>query len=155
MLGEAVESLKAAQEGRDPDHSPQKRPRIVDLPVTAYVPESYIEDVEGRLALYQRISALTTIEQLHELESETRDRFGSLPKALEQLLLLVHIRLVAASAGIESVRVDGTEVVLTSDTAHPFSNRTLPTLPPEVRTGPTQIRIGYRNLGEDLSLIHI
>ena len=148
MLGDAVESVKAAQEGRDPVPPSGERKSSVDLPVTAYIPDSYIEDIDGRLALYQRIAGLTTREQTQALAAETADRFGALPETLEQLLALVHIRLAATAAGVDSVRIDGGEVVLTAEQERPFSTRALPGLPTGVRVGRTQLRMARRDLGE-------
>ena len=148
MLADAVESMKAAQEGREPAPAPGQRPSAVDLPVSAFIPESYVEDIEGRLALYQRIAALATGEQAEALAAETADRFGALPEALEQLFALVRIRLAAAAADVASVRLEGGDVVLTAEEERPFSARALPGLPAGVRAGRRQLRVAQRDLGQ-------
>ncbi|MDP2661410.1 MAG: transcription-repair coupling factor, partial [Dehalococcoidia bacterium] len=53
MLSEAVEALKAAQSGR-PVTAPRPAPTI-ELPLSAYLPESYIPDQAARISLYQRL----------------------------------------------------------------------------------------------------
>jgi transcription-repair coupling factor (superfamily II helicase) len=153
MLAEAVEELKASHEHREREPLPHERQRelrqvVIDLPVAAFIPEPYVEEIDGRLALYQRISGLTTRDGALALEQETRDRFGELPDALANLFALVRVRLAAASAGLASVRLDGDELVLTS-AGRPFSTRTLPALPSGVRRGPTQLRVDRRALGAD------
>src|SRR5260370_23208085 len=58
MLAESVESMKAAHEHREPERRPHEtrdalRSTVIDLPIAAYIPESYLPDIEARLALYQ------------------------------------------------------------------------------------------------------
>src|SRR5690606_6092380 len=98
MLAEAVESMKAAHERREPERLPHEtrdelRSVVIDLPAPAYIPESYVQDIEGRLALYQRISLLRSAEDAEALAHETADRLGPLPEPLTHLLTLVRIRL--------------------------------------------------------------
>jgi transcription-repair coupling factor (superfamily II helicase) len=151
MLAEAVEELKASHEHRAPEQLPHEKQRelrsvVIDLPVAAFIPEPYIEEIDGRLALYQRISALTTREDTLALEQETLDRFGELPEALAQLFALVRVRIAAATAGLGSVRLDGSDVLLTA-AGRPFSSRMLPALPQGVRRGANQLRVERRALG--------
>ena len=148
MLADAVESMKAAHEGREPASKEDARAVSVDLPVSAYIPENYVEDIEARLALYQRIAGLATREQVSALAAETADRFGPLPEALKQLLALVRIRLEAKAALVASVRAEGTDVVLAADDARPFSARALPALPAGVRVGRAHLRLARGELGE-------
>ena len=148
MLADAVESMKAAHEGREPAPKQDARAVTVDLPVSAYIAESYVEDIEARLALYQRIAALADREAVLALATETADRFGPLPPALEQLLALVRVRLEAQAALVTSVRADGADVVLTADDERPFSARALPALPDGVRVGRAHLRLARAELGE-------
>jgi len=151
MLAEAVEELKASHEQREPEQLPHEKQRelrsvVIDLPVAAFIPEPYIEEIDGRLALYQRIAALTTRAGTLALEQETIDRFGELPEALAQLFALVRVRVAAATAELGSVRLDGSDVLLTA-AGRPFSSRVLPALPGGVRRGANQLRLERRALG--------
>jgi transcription-repair coupling factor (superfamily II helicase) len=153
MLAEAVEELKASHESREREPLPhekqqQLRQVVIDLPVAAFIPETYIEEIDGRLALYQRISSLTDRDAALQLEQETADRFGEVPDALAGLFQLVRIRLAAAAANLASIRVDGDELILTAS-GRPFSSRTLPKLPEGVRRGSTQLRVDRRALGRE------
>ncbi|MEZ4501068.1 MAG: transcription-repair coupling factor [Dehalococcoidia bacterium] len=151
MLAEAVESMKAAHEGRQAEPTPvstlQRGPSI-DLPVSAFIPESYVEEIEARLALYQRIAALSSIGEVTMLRLELEDRLGPLPEALTQLLALVRIRLAARDANVAAVRLEEGDVVLVSDETSPFGRRPLSTLPRAVRVGQTQVRTTRAALGE-------
>ena len=153
MLAEAVEELKASHEHREREPLPHEKRRelrqvVVDLPVAAFIPEPYIEEIDGRLALYQRISGLTDRDASLQLEQETRDRFGELPEPLAQLFALVRIRIAGATANLASIRLDGEELIFTA-AGRPFSSRTLPALPTGIRRGATQLRLNRRALGAD------
>jgi transcription-repair coupling factor (superfamily II helicase) len=128
----------------------ERRARMVslDLPASAFIPESYVPEIEARLALYQRIAALTSLEETDALRAETADRLGALPQALEQLFALVKIRLAASAAEVAAVRLEEGDVVLTSRDEYAFGGRALPRLPRGVRVGRTQLRVGRAELGE-------
>jgi len=152
MLAEAVEELKASSENRAREVLPHEerdvlRKVLIDLPVAAHVPESYVEEIEGRLALYQRISSLRTLQAAQDLAKETEDRLGPLPEPLANLLTLVRIRIAARDAGIASVRLEEGDVIVASSDARPFHARMMPALPRGVRVGRTQVRIPREALG--------
>ena len=155
MLGEAVESMKASHEQREPEplaHETRDalRSTVIDIPVAAYIPESYLPDIEARLALYQRIAGLRSTAEADALARETEDRLGELPRALAQLLALVRIRLTALAAGVASVRIEGGDVVVTAVDGRPFAGRRLPALPRGVRVGRAQLRLSRSEVGGNL-----
>ena len=147
MLADAVEGVRAQHEGRPPRR--ELPPVAIDLPASAFIPEPYIEDLEARVALYQRISGLRALGDADELRAEVEDRFGALPPPLHVLFGLVRIRLAAADADVASLRVEGREVVVTAREGSPFVSRRLPSLPPGVRAGQTQLRASRDELGDE------
>ena len=153
MLADAVDGMKTSA------HVPASataalppsrvvRPVAIDLPASAFIPESYSPEIEARLALYQRIAALTSIDEAEALAAELVDRLGPIPSALAQLLGLVRIRLAAGAAEVSAVRLEEGEVVLTSRDGREFGGRALPRLPREVRIGRSQLRLPRAALGE-------
>ena len=156
MLADAVEEMKAAPAAtveavrEEPLRVPTRSPRTVmlDLPVSAFIPESYVAEIEARLALYQRIAAVSRIEDVDALAAESADRLGPLPEPLTNLLTLVRIRLAAALADLASVRLEEETVVITAREGHPLGARRLPPLPRGVHVGRTQIRLPRTALGE-------
>ena len=159
MLAEAVDSMKTAQaaERGDPEAArrapatvgaPREGDVALDLPVAAFIPESHVSEIEGRIALYQQMAALTTLEEAEEFEGEIRDRFGPAPEALDRLHALVRLRLLARAAELDAVREQGSEVVITARDGRPFAGRRLPELPGGVRRGRTLLRLDRDALGE-------
>ncbi len=64
----------------------------IQLGLSAFIPEEYIQDVHQRLVLYKRISLAGSIEELDGIRDELRDCYGPLPESAENLLQVIHIR---------------------------------------------------------------
>jgi len=113
LLAEAVERLKALQRGEEPPPPASARPEVVmDLPVTAYLPEAYITDLNLRLAVYQRLSQARDDSEVTNIEQELRDRFGEPPPPARNLVWVVRLRLLARAADVGSVQVEEGGIVI-------------------------------------------
>jgi transcription-repair coupling factor (superfamily II helicase) len=89
MLNEAVLKLKGEiQEEEDFE-------TVVDLPMNAFIPVSYVKNEYQKLELYKRISEIMTEEEYEEMIDELVDRFGDMPRSVQNLL---HIALLRANA---------------------------------------------------------
>jgi len=75
---------------------------VVDVPIPAFIPPDYIEDSVLRLDLLRRIAGLN-LSEIDDFRSELEDRFGKPPEAVENLLAVIAIKLMAESVGISSV----------------------------------------------------
>ena len=141
MLSEAVEQVKAQREGRAPVPVRQGPAVSVDLPLTAHIPPSYIDDVGLRLSIYQRLAAVERLDDLDTLRRELADRFGPLPAPVESLLRTVQIRALAARLGAESVQREDEAIVVRLAQGLRFSDEQhRVALPPGMRLGPSTLR---------------
>lgn len=86
LLEEAIRELRG-QEKRL-----QIEPEI-NLKLAAYFPESYLPDIGERVLLYRRLSAVESEEALSEIEAEIRDRLGTPPKEVVNLLGLMTLKI--------------------------------------------------------------
>jgi transcription-repair coupling factor (superfamily II helicase) len=77
----------------------------IDLRVPAYIPEDYVADAEQKMDLYRRLARVREAAGCDRLREEMEDRFGRLPAAAANLLLLHQIRLLASGQGIEEIRL--------------------------------------------------
>jgi transcription-repair coupling factor (superfamily II helicase) len=101
LLAEAVESRKAALEGRAPIvEAPQA---VVDLPVEAHLPNDYIPDEAQKLELYRRLARARSTVDLAAFQQEVKDRFGPMPGPVLRLVEVVELRLAAEAAGVASI----------------------------------------------------
>ena len=64
------------------------------------IPEPYVPDLDVRLGLYRRLSGLTSKVELEGFAAELIDRFGTLPKEVNTLMLVVRIKAMCKRAGI-------------------------------------------------------
>ncbi|SNR61324.1 transcription-repair coupling factor [Puniceibacterium sediminis] len=99
MLEEAIAKIRSGEmEGLTEDEG-QWAPQI-NLGVPVLIPEEYVPDLDVRLGLYRRLSALTTKVELEGFAAELIDRFGKLPREVNTLLLVVRIKAMCKRAGI-------------------------------------------------------
>ena len=75
----------------------------IDLPVSAYLPNDYVNDGRQKIDLYRRMTRLERFDQLEEIEAELRDRFGPLPKPAQRLMSVVDLKLEAAVWQIQTI----------------------------------------------------
>jgi transcription-repair coupling factor (superfamily II helicase) len=71
----------------------------------AFLPVAYISESQTRIQAYRRLSETSAQEQLEALRKSWRDRFGPLPDAAANLLLLSEIKIAAAARKITVVEV--------------------------------------------------
>jgi transcription-repair coupling factor (superfamily II helicase) len=112
MLAQAVEELKAQQDGSATDAALQPTEVKLDLPISAYIPTYYIPDLTTRLGVYQRLARPLRRDDIAPLGDEIRDRFGPLPKAVNELLYAVELKALAREAGAESISQNGKTTVI-------------------------------------------
>jgi transcription-repair coupling factor (superfamily II helicase) len=150
LLAEAVEEQKAKQVGITVAKPSRLPPPTIDLPLHAYIPEEYVEDVETRLHLYQRLAKVDKLEQLDDLAQEFDDRFGALPVEVQNLLYAVKIKVLASKVGIESISTEEGQIILRLFQGMQFTpeQRELP-LPDGVKISLSQIRLNPKRLGKE------
>jgi transcription-repair coupling factor (superfamily II helicase) len=90
----------------------------VNLPLAALLPPEYIPEERLRLRIYQQLAAATTESELDESARNLRQRFGPRPKQLDNLLLALRVRLLAAAIGAQGVETDRGDVVVTFEPGH-------------------------------------
>jgi transcription-repair coupling factor (superfamily II helicase) len=79
----------------------------------AFLPTSYIAESQPRIQAYRRLNEVTTQPQLDALRKTWRDRFGRLPVAAENLLLLTELKISAAARRMTIVEVRDDRLMLT------------------------------------------
>ena len=101
MLEDEIARIKSGAIGLSDDDG-QWAPQI-NLGVSVLIPETYVADLDVRLGLYRRLSALTKKVELEGFAAELIDRFGPLPKEVNTLMLIVRIKAMCKRAGISQL----------------------------------------------------
>lgn len=76
-----------------------------ELPIAAHIPESYIPDQAQRLFVYRRLTSVRTEDELQEVISELKDRYGPAPKEVGVAAQVMRLRMRAHRIGIGKVDV--------------------------------------------------
>jgi transcription-repair coupling factor (superfamily II helicase) len=146
LLADAVEEQKAILAGKEKP-PPRLPPPAIDLPLDAFIPESYVADVDTRLELYRTLSNVESAEKLDDILKEYTDRFGRPPAEMDNLFYALRIKALGAKAGIESISTEEGHIVLRRFQGMPFNaERFMQSLTDGVIVGRTQIRIDYKKL---------
>ena len=88
LLNEAVLALKGQKEDEGFE-------TVVDCDIDAYIPASYIKNEYQKLDIYKRISGIENQEEYMDMQDELIDRFGDIPKPVENLLLIAQIKAMS------------------------------------------------------------
>lgn len=75
----------------------------VDLPVAAFLPDDFVSDGRQKIDLYRRLTRLERFDQVEELRTELKDRFGKLPPPATRLLTLAELKLEATVWQVNSI----------------------------------------------------
>ena len=85
---------------------------LVDLPISAHIPDSYISDNAQRLEIYRRIADIRSTDDSLDVYDELIDRFGEPPAAVQGLIDVALLRNTAAALGIREIREQQNSLLL-------------------------------------------
>ena len=107
LLNQAVLELKGQRREEDTYET------VVDCDIDAYIPTSYIKNEYQKLDIYKRISSIENEEEHMDMQDELMDRFGDIPKPVENLLHVAAIKALAHGAYVTEVNINSQEIRLT------------------------------------------
>jgi transcription-repair coupling factor (superfamily II helicase) len=108
ILEQAVRELKGEEVKEEVDPE-------IDLPIPAFFPQAYIEDINQRLVFYRRLASAKSEVEVQDIREELRDRFGSIPPTAENLFQVMNLKLLLKQTGIRRISAEREKVVLTFD----------------------------------------
>ena len=82
---------------------PKPQECLVDLAVSAAIPEKYIPAPEQRMDLYRRIVRIQDQEEADDITDELIDRYGDPPRGVTNLIAIALLRAKAARLGISEI----------------------------------------------------
>lgn len=84
----------------------------IDLSVDGYIPSKYIEDEEQKVEIYKKIAVVRDKDDYSELIDELVDRFGDIPKEVENLLDISYIKNNAGTCYIRNITQSRNRIIL-------------------------------------------
>jgi transcription-repair coupling factor (superfamily II helicase) len=112
MLERAVAKMKGEES------TPELRTTL-SLGMDVRIPQEYIPSENLRLRTYKRVSSVATEEEKQDVAKELADRFGPLPKSVENLLEFAVLKSMSERLRIASVERQGSKIALRF---HPETN---------------------------------
>ncbi len=103
MLEEAIQRLKKSA----PEEETERFTTEINLPVDAFIPDSYVPDSGQRLVMYKKLSKGKNNEELKALREEFVDRFGIIPEQLDNLFDIVSLKHFLTNIKVR--KIEGTE----------------------------------------------
>jgi transcription-repair coupling factor len=153
MLNKAVEDLKA---GRVLEGEEETWNVSVELPIPAYIPDSYIPNAKDKINAYQRLSSVDTYEYLKEIKDDFVEDYGRLPKEVGNLLKIIELKMLAKKAGLINLKAETVpmskekEIVLSmSKKVKPANIISMLEYNPKWMISGTKLKINIRELGYD------
>jgi len=117
ILAEAVKELqenefKALYDNPNKDKGSDFVDEVqIDTDMAIHIPDHYVNNIEERLKLYQRLANLEQEEELVSFELELEDRFGPLPKQVTDLIYSVRIKWAAKHIGFSKLIIKSGKLI--------------------------------------------
>ena len=108
LLNEAVLEEKG-------EKLPERVECKIDIPLDAYIPDTYVYSSSGRMEMYKKIALIETEEDLEDITDELIDRFGEFGKPVKNLINISLIRHMAQRANITLVKFENNEIRIFAD----------------------------------------
>ena len=90
MLAEAIAERRGMASPLE-----DRREAVIDVKISAFIPNEYIPQVSQKIAVYQQLAKARTQEEVEEIAAGVRDRFGAFPLPLAHLVELTKLRAIA------------------------------------------------------------
>jgi transcription-repair coupling factor (superfamily II helicase) len=111
LLAQAIQELKARETGETLAPA-LPAPILINLPMATFIPSEYVPENTLRLRLYRRMAQLATLEEVDAFAEEMADRFGTIPDEVDNLLYQLRLKVLAGTAGVESIAVEDGKLAL-------------------------------------------
>ena len=77
---------------------------LIDLPVSAFIPEQYIKVHSQRISAYKRIAAIENDEDLMDAYDELLDIYGDVPMVVNNLMEVALIKKLASEKKFTEIK---------------------------------------------------
>jgi len=88
---------------------------LIDLPLDAHIPDTYIKNLPHKISMYRRIADIRTQEDAEDVTDELIDRFGEPPESVMGLIKIALLRNSAAQLNIYEIGNSGDKLLLYSN----------------------------------------
>ena len=108
LLDEVVKEMQGIEVKEEQDVQ-------VDINISSYIPDSYIDSGSQKIEVYQNIALCRTEDDIQNVIDELIDRYGNPPKEIENLLEVTRIKELERNADVIKISQRGSNVVFYFD----------------------------------------
>lgn len=83
----------------------------IDLNVSSFIPDEYIENPSQKIEVYQNIASCKKEENIQDVIDEMLDRFGKIPKEIENLIEIARIKNLARKKFVLKINQRGNNII--------------------------------------------
>lgn len=99
LLKEVIDEEKGIKEEENKDDDIQ-----IDLKITGYIPDKYIQDEAQKIEVYQDIASCTSNEDIEKIRKDLIDRFGKIPQETLNLLQIAKIKILCKNKKVNKIK---------------------------------------------------
>ncbi len=103
LLSEEATKVKSGDRDVEDIQLEEEAAPEIDLEVSAFIPESYVDHPGERISLYKKMLAAKSTENLGAIQAELQDRFGPYPSEVQNLVGIMSLRLEAKKNHVSSI----------------------------------------------------
>ena len=93
LLDEVVKEMKGIEIEEEKDVQ-------IDINVSSFIPDEFIEDSSQKIEIYQNIALCRSEDDIRDVIDEIIDRYGRMPKEIENLIDVARIKNLAREVGV-------------------------------------------------------
>ncbi|TAF04170.1 MAG: transcription-repair coupling factor [Nostocales cyanobacterium] len=116
MLEEAIREIRGQE-------IPKVEDTQIDLNLTAFIPSTYITDIDQKMSAYRAVATAKSKEELKAIAAEWTDRYGTIPVPANQLLRVMELKQLAKNLGFSRIKPENKQhIVLETPMEEPAWN---------------------------------
>ncbi|QSV61506.1 MAG: transcription-repair coupling factor [Dolichospermum sp. DL01] len=127
MLEEAIREIRGQE-------IPKVEDTQIDLNLTAFIPATYITDLDQKMSAYRAVATVKSKYELKQIAAEWTDRYGTIPVPASQLLRVMELKQLAKNLGFSRIKPENKQhIVLETPMEEPAWNLLAEKLTPTMK----------------------
>ena len=123
ILEEAVEELKETDfKALFAEEFEKKKTFVkdveIDTDIEMFIPDKYVSNIQERLSLYTALDGIQNEEGILQFRTSLKDRFGKIPKEVDELFNGLRVRWACSKLGFEKCVLKNKNCASTSLAMH-------------------------------------
>ncbi|MBR2449275.1 MAG: transcription-repair coupling factor [Clostridia bacterium] len=99
----------------------------LDVRVTAFIPDEYIEGNVARMDAYKEIAEIASLSDEQEFRASAKDIYGAIPEEVDNLINIAVVKMLAMKLGVKEINVKKAQTNLVFNDFSVFGNEKLRT----------------------------